>query len=94
MVLRGAATQGNTSVSYRPLCNWAYTWFLSSVLCCRRIQNFAFDYSINGQQCEMVFSAVAGHLQSLDFAESHRKWHSCLPVDLYTAPVVKFVPEV
>ncbi|KAL3140647.1 hypothetical protein ABBQ32_005213 [Trebouxia sp. C0010 RCD-2024] len=57
------------------------------------IQNYAFDYSINGQQCEMVFSAVAGHLQSLDFTDSHKKWHSCPPVDLYTAPVIKFVPE-
>lgn len=42
----------------------------------------------------MVFSAVAGHLQSLDFPESHKKWHSCPPVDLYTIPVIKFVPEV
>lgn len=42
----------------------------------------------------MVFSAVAGHLQSLDFPDSHKKWHSCAPVDLYTAPVIKFVPEV
>lgn len=42
----------------------------------------------------MVFAAVAGHLQSLDFTDQHKKWHSCNPVDLYTAPVVKFVPEV
>jgi len=42
----------------------------------------------------MVFSAVAGHLQSLDFPDTHKKWHSCAPVDLFTAPVIKFVPEV
>ncbi len=42
----------------------------------------------------MVFAAVAGHLQSLDFTEQYKKWHGCAPVELYTAPVVKFVPEV
>ena len=63
--------------------------------CCRnRVWNHLFDYNLNGQQCEMVFAAVAGHLQSLDFTEQHKKWHSCSPVELYTAPVVKFVPEV
>lgn len=63
--------------------------------CCRgHVWNQLFDYNLNGQQCEMVFAAVAGHLQSLDFTEQHKKWHSCSPVELYTAPVVKFVPEV
>ena len=42
----------------------------------------------------MVFAAVAGHLQALEFAEGFKKWHACLPGDLYTAPVHKFVPEV
>ena len=42
----------------------------------------------------MVFAAVAGHLQSLEFTEQYKKWHGCAPVELYTAPVVKFVPEV
>ncbi|DBB17906.1 hypothetical protein WJX82_005956 [Trebouxia sp. C0006] len=58
-----------------------------------RISNYVFEYSINGQPCEMVFAAVAGHLQSLDFTEQYKKWHGCAPVELYTAPVVKFVPE-
>ena len=42
----------------------------------------------------MVFAAVAGHLQSLEFTDQYKKWHGCAPVELYTAPVVKFVPEV
>ncbi|DBA87673.1 TPA: hypothetical protein ACH3X1_004680 [Trebouxia sp. C0004] len=58
-----------------------------------RCSNYVFEYNINGQPCEMVFAAVAGHLQSLEFTEQYKKWHGCAPVELYTAPVVKFVPE-
>ena len=66
----------------------------NSTTCCRRCSNYVFEYNITGQPCEMVFAAVAGHLQSLDFTEQYKKWHGCAPVELYTAPVVKFVPEV
>lgn len=42
----------------------------------------------------MVFTSVAGHLLELDFTPQHKKWHSCSPVELYTAPVQKVVPQV
>ncbi|KAB5540846.1 hypothetical protein DKX38_013820 [Salix brachista] len=51
---------------------------------------FEFNYSINGQQCHML---VTGHLMEVDFEDRFRKWHSCDPADLYTAPVRKHVPE-
>ncbi|CAL1379749.1 unnamed protein product [Linum trigynum] len=54
---------------------------------------FEFNYSINGQQCHMLMTSVTGHLMELDFDDRFRKWHSCDPTDLYTAPVRKFVPE-
>lgn len=74
-------------------CNTTLT--AHSLCCCRaRVWNHLFDYNLNGQQCEMVFAAVAGHLQSLDFTSQHKNWTSCSPIDLYTAPVVKYVPEV
>ncbi|WIA41751.1 hypothetical protein OEZ86_009091 [Tetradesmus obliquus] len=51
-----------------------------------------FCYTINGQQCDMVFTSVAGHLMELEFAGQYKRWRGCSPLDLYTAPVVKDVP--
>lgn len=55
---------------------------------------FEFNYSIRGQPCHMLFTSVTGHLMELEFEDRFRKWHSCDPLDLYHAPVRKFVPEV
>ncbi|KAA8547075.1 hypothetical protein F0562_003504 [Nyssa sinensis] len=54
---------------------------------------FEFNYTISGQPCQMLFTSVTGHLMELEFEDRYRKWHSCDPVDLYHAPVRKFVPE-
>ncbi|XP_058186238.1 DNA topoisomerase 3-alpha isoform X2 [Rhododendron vialii] len=54
---------------------------------------FEFGYTIRGQQCQMLFTSVTGHLMELDFDDRYRKWHSCDPIQLYRAPVVKYVPE-
>ncbi|KAE9449716.1 hypothetical protein C3L33_18386, partial [Rhododendron williamsianum] len=54
---------------------------------------FEFGYTIRGQQCQMLFTSVTGHLMELDFDDRYRKWHSCDPLQLYRAPVVKYVPE-
>lgn len=54
---------------------------------------FEFNYSINGQQCHMLVTSVTGHLMEVEFEDRFRKWHSCDPADLYTAPVRKYVPE-
>lgn len=43
---------------------------------------------------DMVFTSVAGHLMELDFTQQHKRWRSCSPLELYTAPVVKAVPDV
>lgn len=37
----------------------------------------------------MVVTSVTGHIMELDFDASVRSWHSCDPVDLFTAPVCK-----
>ncbi len=55
---------------------------------------FFFQYAVNGAPCDMVFTSVAGHLLELDFTSQHRKWNSCSPDELYTAPVQKVVPQV
>lgn len=54
---------------------------------------FEFNYTIRNQPCHMLFTSVTGHLMELEFDDRYRKWHSCDPVDLYNAPVRKYVPE-
>lgn len=55
---------------------------------------YEFNYTINGQPCRMLVTSVTGHLMELDFEDRFRKWLSCDPADLYSAPVRKSVPEV
>lgn len=55
---------------------------------------FEFIYEIQGHHCQMIFTSIHGHLMELEFDDRYRKWHSCDPVDLYQAPVRKYVPEV
>ncbi|KAG7098452.1 hypothetical protein E1B28_000402 [Marasmius oreades] len=50
------------------------------------IKNYDFDYPQTNSQ--YTVTAVAGHLTDLDFPETHRKWHSCDPIDLFYAPVL------
>ncbi|XP_057856163.2 DNA topoisomerase 3-alpha isoform X2 [Cryptomeria japonica] len=54
---------------------------------------FEFKYMINNQRCHMLMTSVTGHLMELDFHDQYRKWHSCDPTVLYTAPVRKYVPQ-
>jgi DNA topoisomerase-3 len=41
----------------------------------------------------MIFTSVSGHLLSSDFSGTYRGWSSCDPVELFSAPLAKFVPE-
>ncbi|XP_077229660.1 topoisomerase 3alpha isoform X2 [Tasmannia lanceolata] len=54
---------------------------------------FEFEYNIRSQHCHMLVTSVTGHLMELEFDERYRKWHSCDPTDLYSAPVRKHVPQ-
>jgi Toprim domain len=49
------------------------------------IKNYDFDYP----QCRANFTVtcVAGHILQYDFAESHRKWTSCDPFELFEAHI-------
>jgi DNA topoisomerase-3 len=42
---------------------------------------------------EMVVTSVKGHLMSQDFTESHRKWTSCSPSALFSAPIETYVSK-
>eukprot|EP01080_Neovahlkampfia_damariscottae_P003222 gene3222-5537_t len=50
---------------------------------------YEFKYKNN----DMVFTSVSGHLYDMDFEDNFRQWGSCDPVQLFEAPIVKFVPE-
>ncbi|GAX84927.1 hypothetical protein CEUSTIGMA_g12348.t1 [Chlamydomonas eustigma] len=53
-----------------------------------------FSYSIAGTgPCDMTFTSVAGHLMAMDFPVHLKKWSSCSPLDLYSAPITKSVPH-
>lgn len=38
-------------------------------------------------------TCVSGHLTTHDFFDTHRKWNSCDPFDLFEAPVQVTIPE-
>lgn len=41
----------------------------------------------------MKMTSVLGHMMELEFQEEYRKWSSCNPEDLFTAPVNKSVKK-
>uniref|UniRef100_A0A0W0EWV8 DNA topoisomerase n=1 Tax=Moniliophthora roreri TaxID=221103 RepID=A0A0W0EWV8_MONRR len=55
------------------------------------IKNYAFDYPQT--RSHFTVTAVAGHLTELDFTDTHRKWGSCDPFDLFDAPTVSRVKD-
>ena len=46
-----------------------------------------FGYTIAGQPCEMIVTAVRGHLMELDFDDSCKSWTGVDPSSLFTAPI-------
>ena len=55
---------------------------------------YEFPFQLDGQQVEMVFTSVAGHLLELNFTAPFTSWQACAPQDLFTAPVAKHTPKV
>lgn len=53
---------------------------------------YEFRCQVFDQDCQMVFTSVSGHLLNYDFTRDHSSWHSCSPVELFDAPVVKQCP--
>ena len=48
-----------------------------------------------GQSVSMKITSVTGHLMELEFAEPYgKKWAACQPVELFTAPLIRYVKEV
>jgi DNA topoisomerase-3 len=65
-------------------------------------RNYEFQYRMppgsvagrEGDWTDMVVTSVKGHLMGCDFPENFRRWTSCSPSELFTAPIETFVsPE-
>ena len=41
----------------------------------------------------MRMTSVAGHLMEMDFQAPYNKWRACPNEQLYTAPIVSYVPD-
>ncbi|KAI9822017.1 MAG: DNA topoisomerase [Thelocarpon impressellum] len=54
------------------------------------IKNYEFDFSFGPPwgNCGVTMTSVIGHLNSLEFHQEYRKWHSCPPGRLFDAPTV------
>ena len=63
--------------------------FCSATYC----KNFQFPFNLGGQQVNMIFSSVAGHLLELEFTSPYNTWRGCRPAELYNAPVAKQVSK-
>ncbi|KAI0256361.1 DNA topoisomerase [Lactifluus subvellereus] len=50
------------------------------------IKNYDFDYP--QYRATFTVTCVAGHILQHDFAQSHRKWHTCDPFELFDAPII------
>ena len=48
---------------------------------------YDFTYNINGEDVEMVFTSVRGHLMNCGFKPPFNKWGSCLPIELFQAEI-------
>ncbi|CAH8607402.1 unnamed protein product [Schistosoma margrebowiei] len=52
---------------------------------------YEFPMNLNGQNVMMVMTSVSGHLTNYDFRSNYKSWHSCDPMVLFDAPIVKQV---
>ncbi|CAM9520656.1 unnamed protein product, partial [Discosporangium mesarthrocarpum] len=57
-------------------------------------QIFEFECNMMRQTVSMKLTSVTGHLMETEFAEPiGKRWNACKPVDLFDAPIVKYVKE-
>ncbi|KAG7446533.1 prokaryotic type I DNA topoisomerase [Guyanagaster necrorhizus] len=55
------------------------------------VKNYDFEYYFTNDY--YTVTCVSGHLTTPDFFDTHRKWNSCDPFDLFEAPVQATIPE-
>lgn len=56
--------------------------------------NKNFDFTYPQTNSFYTVTSVSGHMLEHDFSETHRKWHSCDPFELFDAPIETRVKQV
>ncbi|KAJ1988705.1 DNA topoisomerase 3-alpha [Coemansia sp. RSA 1358] len=56
-------------------------------------KNFDFEYRVSGNFVRATMTSVLGHIRDINFPQNVRKWTSCDPVQLFSAPIVKTIGE-
>ena len=54
--------------------------------------NKIYEFSANHRtlgDCQVIMTSVCGHLFNYDFTDTHKKWFSCEPKALFSAPIVR-----
>ncbi|KAJ2079951.1 DNA topoisomerase 3-alpha [Coemansia sp. RSA 988] len=56
-------------------------------------KNFDFQYRVSGTFVSATMTSVMGHVTMINFPLAMRRWNSCNPATLFTAPIVQDVEE-
>ena len=54
---------------------------------------YEFSCQMLNSDARVVMTSVSGHLMTHDFAVSFKNWEKCLPLSLFSAPILKFCPD-
>ncbi|KAJ2797966.1 DNA topoisomerase, partial [Coemansia helicoidea] len=56
--------------------------------CSRYNKNYDFQYRVAGTFVQATMTSVLGHVVEIDFPQTMRRWQSCNPASLFSAPIV------
>ena len=54
---------------------------------------YEFSCQVLNKNAQVTMTSVSGHLISHDFSFNFKNWQKCPPINLFSAPIVKFCPE-
>ncbi|KAJ3276880.1 DNA topoisomerase 3-alpha [Terramyces sp. JEL0728] len=57
------------------------------------IKNYEFNHMYQGRNCEIVMTALMGHLMETDFPPEYRQWNNFTTPQLFTANIIKYVKK-
>ncbi|TPX45549.1 hypothetical protein SeMB42_g03969 [Synchytrium endobioticum] len=56
-------------------------------------KNYDFNSTFDGHPCEVIMTAIRGHLFSMDFPAAYKSWARHAPISLFDAPTIQSVTE-
>ena len=54
---------------------------------------YEFSCQMLNSDARVAMTSVSGHLMALDFSINFKNWGKCLPLSLFSAPIIKYFPE-